>query len=210
MATKTTDTQQDPFDMIGSALLHLVWYTLIGIGVALWWAVLFPMISIPLALAVAAGVVLGPVFGVVTLGVFIAGIMLWRWKRPEMFERWVTRRARTRFLAWFRYRRRWARLTQACRLTISREDWTLVPKLVSVEIGDAVDRLRVRMLEGHCPADFENRVEHLAHAFGAQECRAIIVGPGTVELVMRQGDSLAEVIALPRTDGGDSWGKDVA
>ncbi|WP_433622963.1 hypothetical protein [Nocardia sp. CA-120079] len=206
MTTTTGNrNKRDPLDLIGLAILNTVWWAFIAAGVGLWWAVLFPMISVPLAVAVVVGVLVGWPVGVVVVGVFAAGIMLWRRSRPEMFERWVSRRARTRFLTWFRYRRRWARLTHACHLSISREDWTLVPKLVSVEIGDSVDRLRVRMLEGHCPADFENRVEHLAHAFGAQECRAVIVGPGTVELVMRQADSMAEPIALP-----DRWGKDAA
>ncbi|MFX0579462.1 hypothetical protein [Nocardia nepalensis] len=199
---------RDLSDLIGLAILNTVWWLFIAAGVGLWWAVLFPMISIPLAVAVAVGVLVGWPVGVVVVGVSAAGIMLWRRSRPEMFERWVTRRARTRFLAWFRYRRRWVRLTKACHLDITREDWTLVPRLISVEIGDTVDRLRVRMLEGHCPADFENRAIHLAHAFGALECRVSIVGPALVELVFRRADSLAETIALPGRDAG--WGKGVA
>lgn len=207
--TQSESRRRDLSDLIGLAILNTVWWLFIAAGVTVWWAVLFPMISIPLALAVTVGVLVGWPVGVVVVGVSAAGIMLWRRSRPEMFERWVTRRARTRFLAWLRYRRRWARLAQACHLSISRDDWTLTPKLMSVEIGDTVDRLRVRMLEGHCPADFENRVEHLAHAFGALECRADIIGPGTVELVMRHGDSLDEPIAVPQIDG-DGWWKDAA
>jgi hypothetical protein len=207
--TKTSQPDRDISDAITEALMELVWLLLKAVGVLLWWTVLFPMISIPLGLAVAAGFVLGPVVGVVVVGVSVAGIMLWRWKRPEMFERWVTRRARRRFLTWWRYKRRWTRLMTACHLSIDRGEHTLVPPLRGVEIGESVDRLRVRMLEGHCPADFENRVEHLAHAFGALECRATIAGPGTVELVMRQSDSLAQAIDLPRIDRG-RWGKDAA
>ncbi|WP_433680671.1 hypothetical protein [Nocardia sp. CA-119907] len=205
----TKQSKSDLFDLIGLAILNTAWWVFIAAGVTAWWAVLFPMISIPLAVAVTVGVLMGWPVGVVVVGVSAAGIMLWRRSRPEMFERWVTRRARTRFLAWFRYRRRWVRLAKACHLDITREDWTLVPKLLSVEVGQSTDRLRVRMLEGHCPADFENRVEHLAHAFGAQECRANVTGPGTVELLMRHGDSLAEPIALPPING-DRWRKDAA
>ncbi|WP_433599130.1 hypothetical protein ACQPXH_26140 [Nocardia sp. CA-135953] len=208
MTTTTSKRdQRDPMDLIGLAVLNTVWWAFIAAGVAVWWAVLFPMISIPLGLAVAAGLFFGWPVGVVVVGVFIAGMVLWRAKRPETFERWVSRRARRRFLTWFRYRRRWIRLMTACGLSIERGEHTLVPPLRSVEIGESVDRLRVRMLEGHCPADWENRVEHLAHAFGAPECRAAIVGPGTVELVFRQRDSLAEPIALPGINGDHRWGK---
>jgi hypothetical protein len=209
MATKTTQAQQDPADVICTALMELVWLLVKAVAVVAWWAVLFPMISVPLGLAVAAWVLVGWPLGVVVVGVFIAGMVLWRRRSRQTFEQWITSRARTRFLAWFRYRRRWARLMDACHLSIIRDDNTLVPRLVSVAIGDTVDRLRVRMLEGHCPDDWENRVEHLAHGFGALECRISIVSPALVELVFRHADSLAETIALPRIDGG-RWTKDAA
>ena len=209
MATKTADTHRDPSDVITEALMELVWQLIKAAAVLVWWVVLFPMISVPLGLAVAAGVLVGWQVGVVVVGVFAAGIMLWRWKRPEMFERWVSRRARHRFLTWFRYRRRWIKLLTACHLVVTYDDTTLIPRLVGVQIGDSIDRVKVRMLAGQCPDDYENRVSHLAHAFGAQECRASIVGPALVELVFRHADSLAEAIDLPRSDGG-RWDKGVA
>ncbi|MFD0359904.1 hypothetical protein ACFQZZ_00355 [Nocardia sp. GCM10030253] len=165
---------------------------------------------IPIAVAAAAGLFYGWPVGVVVAGVFTAGMVLWHRRSPETFERWITSRARSRFLTWFRYRRRWARLMTACNLTITRNDATLVPRLASVAIGDTIDRVQVRMLEGHCPDDFQNRTQHLAHAFGTQECRATIVGPGVVELAFRHADSLAETIALPHIDGGLRWGKEAA
>jgi hypothetical protein len=198
--TTKTSNEHDPFDLIGLAALNLVWWALVAVGTAVQWAVLFPMFSVPLVLAVAAGLFWGPIAALVVVGVFIAGIILWRLRRPEMFERWVTRRARTRFLTWFRYQRRWAKLLTACHLSIERNDRTFIPRLLSADIGPVTDRVRVRMLEGHCPADFENRVSHLAHAFGALDCRATITGPGTVELAFRRSDSLAETVILPRVD----------
>ncbi|MFQ6398955.1 hypothetical protein ACLMAJ_36655 [Nocardia sp. KC 131] len=206
----TKNNQHDPFDLIGLAVLNTVWSTMLGIGVAVWWAVLFPMVSIPLLAAAAVGVVLGWVWGVVVVGVSISGMVLWRRRSPQTFEQWITSRARTRCFTWFRYRRRWAKLLTACNLTIAREDRTFVPRLLSVEIGETVDRLKVRMLEGHCPADWENRTDHLTHAFRAQECRTSIIGPGLVQLVFRRSDSLAETVALPRIDGGQRWGKEAA
>ncbi|WP_159930689.1 MULTISPECIES: hypothetical protein [Nocardia] len=200
MTTKTVhirkDTHLDASDRFALALLNLLWAAVIGV----WWLILFPMISIPLALVVTAWVVLGWPVGLAAGGVSVAGLLAWQRARPAMFERWVTARARTRFLTWHRYRRRWAKLMSACHLSIDRGDRTFIPRLLSVEIGPATDRVRVRMLEGHCPADFENRVTHLAHAFGALDCRATITGPGTVELAFRHSDALAQTIALPRVD----------
>ncbi|WP_280497519.1 hypothetical protein [Nocardia asiatica] len=200
MTTTIENGQRDPFDLIGLAALNLTWWALVAVGVTVRWALLFPMFSVPVVLAGAAGLFWGLVAALVVAGVSIAGIILWRLRRPEMFERWVTARARTRFLTWFRYRRRWAKLMTACHLSIDRNDRTFIPRLLSADIGAVTDRVRVRMLDGHCPADFENRVSHLAHAFGALDCRATITGPGTVELAFRRSDSLADTVILPRVD----------
>ncbi|MGY1867293.1 hypothetical protein ACW9HK_19565 [Nocardia gipuzkoensis] len=200
MTTKTVSIRQttrlDAFDLVALGLLNVLWGTLLG----LWWLLLLPVVSVPLVLTCVAGAFFGPFAALVVSGLFVAGIILWRVKRPEMFERWVTHRAHVRFLTWFRYRRRWARLMAACHLSIDRGDRTFIPRLLGVQIGPATDRVRVRMLDGHCPADFENRVTHLAHAFGALDCRATITGPGTVELAFRRSDSLAETVILPRVD----------
>ncbi|GAB2699743.1 hypothetical protein [Nocardia thraciensis] len=215
MATPSNRKQTtDPFEEISEAVLKVVWQLTRAVFVAVWWAVLFPMISLPLAGAVAAGVLVSWVLGVVVVGVFLAVIMLWRWKRPEMFERWITARARCRFLTWWRYRSRWDKRLEACNLTVRRADKpgaVFIPRLQSAEIGQAVDRLRVRMVDGQCPDDYENRVDRIAHTFGAQNCSATVAAPGVMELALRQSDSLAETITLPRIDGpGRSGNKEAA
>lgn len=201
---------RDPFDVIAGALLELVWQVVRVALVAVWWAALFPVITLPLASAVAVGVVWGWGMGVVVVGVFIAGIMLWRRRRPEMFERWVTSRARARFLAWWRYRRLWTKRLHACHLTVRDDESVRVPRLVGVEIGETLDRLRVRMLPGQCPDDYNNRVERIAHTFGAHACRATVAGPSVMELVLRQSDSLTETITLPDIDGPGRTGREAA
>ncbi|WP_028479114.1 hypothetical protein [Nocardia sp. CNY236] len=186
----------DVFDWIGLGVLNLLWGVVIGV----WWLVLFPMISIPAALIITGWLLLGWPTGLTTAAVSVAGLVCWQRQRPDNFHQWVTGRARTRVLAWWRYRRRWARLMRACHLSIDRADRSFVPRLLAVTIGVGIDRVRLRMLEGHCPADYENRVQLLAHAFGADDCRAEIVGPATVELAFRHGDCLAETVVLPRVD----------
>ncbi|MCX4095061.1 hypothetical protein [Nocardia sp. alder85J] len=193
-------------EVVGAGFLGLA--TVVGTLVC--WAVLFPMLSLPVAAAVVAEVVWGWPAAAAVVGVSTAGLIFWRWTRPEMFRRWVTGRARTRFLVWWRYRRRWNTHLHACGLTIEHAGIARVPVLQQTTIATAVDVLRVRMLPGQCPADYENRVEHLAHAFGATECRATITGPALVQLVMRRGDTLANPTRIPPVGldltGGDQEG----
>ncbi|MGW0250812.1 hypothetical protein ACWDYH_29690 [Nocardia goodfellowii] len=180
MSTKTTG--HDLFGLLGSAVLNT-------------------LLSVPVAASVLVWLLYGWVWGVVVVGVSIAGMVAWRVWSPGTFERWVTSRARTRLLGWWRYRLCWNSRMRACHLSITRDDRLFIPPLKAVRIGSGADRLRVRMLDGQCPADYENRVDSLAHTFRVLECRATIVGPGLVELVMRHHDSRADVVVLPRQDG---------
>ncbi|WP_280503095.1 hypothetical protein [Nocardia farcinica] len=208
--TTTTTTGRDPLDVIGLALLNLAGGVLVAVAVAAWWAVLFPMISLPLALTVVAGVLLHPLAGAGVAGCWVAGMVLWRVRSPQTFERWVTGRARARFLAWFRYRRRWVRLLTACHLVVVDGDRVRVPRLQDVWIGKADDIVHVRMVPGHRPDDYSDRAEQLAHAFGAEECRVKVLGPGLVELNFRYLDALAEPVNLPQIIDGADWTKDAA
>ncbi|MGV9664805.1 hypothetical protein [Nocardia niigatensis] len=191
----------DPMDLVFTALGHFLVGLLAAVFVTLWWALLFPMISIPIGAALAAGVLLGWPAGAAVAALGLAGLGLWLATSPKSFHRWVIDRARVRFLRWFRYRRRWARMLTACGLTEGDAHALYVPRLRTVTIGDHLDRARVRMLPGQSPEDYHTRVVRLAHAFGATECRAIDAGPALVELVFRHGDSLAEPIVLP----ADVW-----
>ncbi|MFB7723136.1 hypothetical protein [Nocardia sp. NPDC056100] len=187
----------DPVDALLTALGYLLGWVVRAVFVVLWWALLFPMISGPIALAIAASVRFGTSVSVIVAAVSLCLLGAWKAQWPSSFRRCVTGRARVRFLRWFRYRRRWARRLTACKLTDGDADALYVPHLRSVQIGEHIDRVRVRMLEGQSPEDYHVRAVRLAHAFGAQECRPIDAGPAVVELVFRHGDPLADTIPLP-------------
>jgi hypothetical protein len=202
-ATVTTGPHQhrDPFDLIGLAVLNIGWYLIIGAGVAIHCAILFPIVSGPVLIAVAVGVMFGWPIGAATALLAALALAWFRRTCPDLFSRWVTDRARVRFFTWWRYTRRWARMMAACHLTITTEDRRVVkPRLLAVEIGKATDRVRLKMLPGQAPADYDHRTDNLAHAFGVEQCHATIVGPATVELLFRHGDALAETVLLPRVD----------
>ncbi|WP_280452223.1 hypothetical protein [Nocardia cyriacigeorgica] len=198
MAAKTNNT--DPVDEIFEAVLHVLMWLMGAIAVLAWWALLFPMISIPAGLAIAAGLVFGWPAGTAVAGVSIATLIGWRIKHKRSFDRWVTRRARARMLAWWRYRAAWTRKVTACGLSVKDGDVVRIPRIVSTQIGDHSDRVRVRMVEGQCPDDYDNRTDRLTHAFGAMDCHTRLTGSGYIELVFRRSDSLAETVAVPRVD----------
>ncbi|WP_051026881.1 hypothetical protein [Nocardia higoensis] len=208
--TTITTTGRDPLDVLGLAVLHLGGGILVALWMAAWWAVLFPMISVPLVLAVLAGMLVHPSAGLGVVGLAVAGLALWRLRSPQTFDRWVTARARARWLALFRYRRRWARLLTACQLVVVDGDQVRVPRLLDVRIGEADDIVRLRMVAGHGPDDYTRRAEQLAHAFGAEECRVCVTGPGLLELNFRYHDALAEPVDLPQIVDGTNWMKDAA
>ncbi|MGV9635943.1 hypothetical protein ACWDO0_17355 [Nocardia rhamnosiphila] len=190
----------DPFDLLGLAVLNTGWYLIVGAGLAIHWAILFPPISVPLALAVAAGVLVGWPSGVAVAVAFTAVLLLWRKAHPATFDRWITDRARTRFLTWWRYRRNWVRRMKACYLTVTTETGVAVPKLLAVGLGEGTDRVQVRMLEGQTPTGYANSAEAFAHAFGAEQGYAHLVGPGTVEFFIRHGHARADTVLVPRVD----------
>jgi len=208
--TTTTTTGRDPLDVIGLALLNVVGAILVAVAVVAWWAVLFPMVSVPLVAAMVAGLLVHPLAGVGVVGGWVAGMVLWRVRHPHTFQRWVTDRARARFLAVFRYRRRWVRLLTACHLVVVDGDRVRVPRLLEVRMGEADDLVQVRMLPGHRPDDYSDRADQLAHAFGARECRVKVLGPGLVELNFHYHDALAEPVDLPQIIDGDDWRNEAA
>ncbi|WP_405148864.1 hypothetical protein OG308_02385 [Nocardia salmonicida] len=191
--TTNTDFADVVMDAIGRAMIAVV---VAGFQLV-WWAALFPMVSVPAGLSLAAGWWFGWPLGVGVAGVAVAGMVLWRASSPQTFERWLTGRIWSRWMTWFRYRRRWATVMAACQLTkTDNNDRVIVPALAGVRIGESLDVVRAKMLPGHSPSDWENRVEHLAHAFGTRHARAAIVGASLVEITFRRSDSLAEPIVV--------------
>ncbi|MFD3510886.1 hypothetical protein [Nocardia sp. NPDC058666] len=204
--TRTTTTTTNVTEF-GDVIMDLLGRALIGIVVAAFhlarWAILFPMVSVPAGLSIAAGWFYGWAFGIAVAVLAVAGMVLWRVWSPQTFERWLTGRIRSRFLAWFRYRRVWVKMITATGLATRDGDRVFIPRLVSVHIGQSLDTVRARMLAGHCPDYWTNRADHFAHGFGAQQAKVGLIGPGLVEITFRRSDSLAEPIVVDfgsRTD----------
>jgi S-DNA-T family DNA segregation ATPase FtsK/SpoIIIE len=185
------------------------------------WAVLFPMLSVPVALTSAAGETGGPS---AATAVGLACLMIlagWRLRHPASFHRLVSGRIWKRWRRWSTYRRPWRHLCAMHGLTVVLNDHVAVPKLHRVKVGYASDAVTVRMLYGQSVEDWQRASDALSHAFGAMSVRVRQLKPGWAVIEVHHGDALASVVGLPNipccegigvegltagvTERGDRW-----
>lgn len=180
-------------DWIGELIIGLVKAT----GQLLWWAILFPVLSIPATVALWAAVSHGTRAGVLTALVETAAYIGWSVCEPSSFSRWVSNPLRQRFWAWWRYHRNWESVCALHGLSARLGERTLVPAVVSVRIGRHADVLIVKVATGQSIADWQKRATALAAAWGADRLTIRATAPGQLRIIIGRGDVLGEPIALP-------------
>ena len=127
----------------------------------------------------------------------VAGLAGLRVIQPEWFARFVAVPVRDWWRWWF-YRRRWKAAMTLAGLAPDYRGQPMLPVLDRVHRAGAVDLVRVGLVTGQAPADFEGKSENLAHAFGARLCRVRDLAPGVLVLELVRADTLADPIpALP-------------
>ena len=189
----TNNTQSDNDDWLGDLVMSL--FTVAGY--LLWWAVLFPAISVPIIASVALGVMHGPRAGLVTASIVGAGYVGWAWLDPRSFRSWVTEPVRRRWLTWSRYTRVWESTCTLHGLTAKLGERTLTPTLRTVTIGRTTDVLAVRIVTGQSVTDWHQQSEALAAAWRADRITIHSTAPGELCITLMRGDVLADPIALP-------------
>jgi DNA segregation ATPase FtsK/SpoIIIE, S-DNA-T family len=170
-----------------------------GVGMVLWWSVLFPMLSIPTIASVWVGLRCGPLLGVVLAAVSGLALAAWSQISPASFRQWVTQRIRTRWRIWWVYRHRWTAICTLHGLTAKLDERALVPALRSVTIGAACDVVVVRILTGQSVADWQNRSAALAEAFRARRLTIRSIKPGEIGIAAHHGDALSAPVRLRHT-----------
>jgi S-DNA-T family DNA segregation ATPase FtsK/SpoIIIE len=126
--------------------------------------------------------------------------------QPDWFTRFVTIPVRDWWRWWF-YRRRWRETMTLAGLAPAYRGQPMLPVLAGVHRNGSVDLVRVGLVTGQAPADFADRTENLAHAFGARLCRVRDAVPGVLLLELVRADTLADPIpALPVTGEVDLAG----
>ena len=176
-------------------LVRLIWRVL-------WFALTHPGVDAVAALVVVTWLGLSwP--GLVGLAVIaVVGLAGLRVLQPSWFARFVAGPVRD-WLRWWFYRRRWKAAMTLAGLAPDYRGQPMLPVLGRVHRAGAVDLVRVGLVTGQAPADFEARAENLAHAFGARLCRIRAAAPGVVVLELVRADTLADPIgALADHRGG--------
>jgi DNA segregation ATPase FtsK/SpoIIIE, S-DNA-T family len=177
-------------------LLVYGWLTMLAFRLLRWLAV-HPRCSIVLAVAVwlvaADWVVPAAIVGCVAAG----ALCLWWAMWPGSFHRWMLRPLQLELREWFVYRRNWQPAMLTCGLTL-REHWGGdLPTLRRVRNEMGRDLLRVRMLDGQTPAQWEAARAALAQTFGVRHVRVRRVAdrPRELDLLMiRRGTPIGAPI----------------
>ncbi|PSK88732.1 S-DNA-T family DNA segregation ATPase FtsK/SpoIIIE [Murinocardiopsis flavida] len=172
---------------------------------------------------IVSSAVIGHTFGALVLAIMWSvadlGLLVW-WRRwPSSFRRLVALRvlAAWRWLA--NYQRHWQPVLVVAGLAESYQERQYLPRIRSVRCTDWADRVRVKLVPGTKPEDFQVRVDQLAHGFAAPSCRVHVNGARDVTLEFPRRDTLAEPLdALPvespvdlravpmgLCEGGDPW-----
>ena len=134
---------------------------------------------------------------VLACGVSVALLVWWRcW--PDSYRYCVS----WRLLAWWRhlavYRRHWQPVLVISGLAESYQERRYLPRVRRVTCNARADYVRVSLVAGTSPTDFEHRVTELAHGFAAPSCRVTVNGPRDITLEFPRHDTLAEPLdALP-------------
>ncbi|MEB3070517.1 FtsK/SpoIIIE domain-containing protein [[Mycobacterium] vasticus] len=176
---------------------ELIWAGVKATGQLLWWAMLFPVISIPSAAAIWIGLNHGPRSGLAIVVVVFAAYACWAMLEPSSFTAWVSDPLRHRWLAWWRYHRTWESVCALHGLTVQHGERTLVPAVISVRIGHHADILTVQVVTGQCLTDWQKRGPALAAAWRAERLTIRATTPGQVRIIIGRGDVLGQPIALP-------------
>ena len=163
------------------------------------WLVRFGFRHPVLVLAVIVGVLMWRVTGwldLVVLAVSITAVLVvWRWRFPSSFSRFIATPARGQWRAWH-YRRRWAAVMTIGRLAPVYQGRVLLPVLGKVSATAFTDRVQVRLVSGQSAADFAARADNLAHGFRAMLCRIRSATPGALVLEFVRRDALAAIIPV--------------
>jgi len=179
-------------DWIGELIVGLVK----AAGQLLWWAILFPVLSIPVIVSIWVAIGHGPRAGLLTAGLAVAAYIGWAVVEPSSFTAWVTDPVRQRWLSWWRYRRTWESICTLHGVTARLGERILVPALQSVRIGNHTDVLMVRVVAGQSINDWQKRGDALAAAWRAERLTIRATAPGELRIIIGRGDVLAQPIAL--------------
>ena len=179
------------------AVLYLLTLTVRGAFRLVWWSILFPMLSVPFAVAI--GLASAREFGwsLFTTVATILALIGWCRLAPKSYRALVSGRMWKRRRSWKVYQARWTNICVLHGLTRTLNGAVLVPPLARPVIGYTLDRLTVRMLAGQTIDDWSRNADAFAQTFGARSVQVRSSRPAVVELMVIHADTLGAVIPVP-------------
>ena len=151
-----------------------------------------------------------------TVAAVALGMLGWWYLGHGSFEPWAGRRLRGWWLRWMVYARKMPHWLRACGLTVADRDPGVhvqvnpfrrsavqpkvkpgagqTPRVVGVRSGGSWDEVRVRLVAGQTPEDFDLAARSLAVARGVARCQVRELGPNLVSIDYQRHDRLATVV----------------
>lgn len=145
------------------------------------------------------------------------GLVVWWWRGRLSYEHWIGRRLRSWWLRWTVYARRLPGRLRACGLTVLDADRPIVltvnplgrnkvrrqpkqrtdqvPRVIRVRSGASWDEVRVRLVAGQKPEDFDEKTRELAVARGVSRCQVRELSPRVVSIDFQRRNLLADTVA---------------
>jgi DNA segregation ATPase FtsK/SpoIIIE, S-DNA-T family len=152
-----------------------------------------------------------------TVAIVTVGLLVWRWVHRESFEPWAGRRIRAWWQRWMVYAPRMPRWLRACGLTVAERDQPMtlqltafrrsgvqrrghrrgeqLQRVVGVRSGPSWDEVRVRLVAGQTPEDYDEAARALAVARGVARCQVRELAPDLVSIDFQRRDRLADVVS---------------
>jgi DNA segregation ATPase FtsK/SpoIIIE, S-DNA-T family len=155
---------------------------------------------------------------VITTGMVVGVITTWRLVDLVSFDAWAGRHLRAWWLRWTVYSPKLPEWLHACGLSIKADAIPVVvtlnplkrtfrrsrsqaraqqPRVLGVRSGGSWDEVRVRLIPGQKPEDFDDATRALASARGVARCQVRELTPNVVSIDFQRRNLLASAVACP-------------
>lgn len=138
------------------------------------------------------------------LALLLGLLMLWWWRARSSFARFAVPRVRAESRRLCVYAWNWRSVMRLSELNKDKRGREYRPALGRVRAEGWRDLVRVRMVKGQAPEQWELHASGLAHAFNAESCRVRVRKPGCLELDFIHADPLARAIPVPGLADGSA------
>lgn len=155
----------------------------------------------------------------ITVATLAAGLAIWSRLTMATFEPWVGRHLRAWRLRWLLYARKMPKWFRSCGLSVPDGDQSIhlqlsilrrtqmaprtkprpdqLPRILGVRSGPSWDEVRVRLVAGQTPEDFDEAARQLAVARGVARCQVRELAPDVVSVDFQRRNLLADPITCP-------------